>query len=213
MHMNKHHENGGSRQTRTAAKRIGRVFLPICLLALIAVAAVGGTMAYIANVTSPVVNTFTVGDIEIKLEESPYSKENGVDVYGEPEEGAQNSYPMIPGKTYTKDPVVTVVGSEKSIDVYLFIKYTAAMDSGLKYELDKTGWTDLDNEDNVYYRIVPASAEDQTFHLIVNDQVTVDPDVINKKTMPAANSTLTFTAYAIQTENLDPAGAWAAVNP
>ena len=74
------------------------------------------------------------------------------------------------------------------------------------------GWTQL--EDGVYYRVVPASTEDQPFHLIKGDKVKVDPDVINKKAMPAANSTLTFTAYAIQTENLEPAAAWAAVkNP
>lgn len=209
MHMNKHHENGGSRPTRAAAKRIGRVFLPICLLVLVAGAAVGGTMAYIANVTSPVVNTFSVGDIKITLTETEYEYKDGKDVYGETAEGVNNSYPMIPGKEYDKDPVVTVLGSEKSVEAYLFVEYTEAMDSGLEYELNwEDGWTKL--EDGVYYRVVPASTEDQPFHLIKGDKVKVDPDVINKKTMPAANSTLTFTAYAIQTENLEPAAAWAA---
>ena len=213
MHMNKHHENGGSRPTRTAAKRIGRVFLPICLLVLIAGAAVGGTMAYIANVTSPVVNTFSVGDIKITLTETEYEYKDGKDNYGKTAEGVNNSYPMIPGKEYKKDPVVTVLGSEKSVEAYLFVEYTEAMDSGLEYELNwEDGWTRL--EDGVYYRVVPASTEDQPFHLIKGDKVKVDPDVINKKAMPEANSTLTFTAYAIQTENLEPAAAWAAVkNP
>ena len=213
MHMNKHHENGGSRPTRTAAKRIGRVFLPICLLVLIAGAAVGGTMAYIANVTSPVVNTFSVGDIKITLTETEYEYKDGKDVYGETAEGVNNSYPMIPGKEYDKDPVVTVLGSEKSVEAYLFVEVTEAMNSGLVYTLNwEDGWTKL--EDGVYYRVVPASTEDQPFHLIKGDKVKVDPDVINKKAMPAANSTLTFTAYAIQTENLEPAAAWAAVkNP
>lgn len=213
MHMNKHHENGGSRPTRTAAKRIGRVFLPICLLALIAVVAIGSTMAYLVSQTNPVVNTFTVGDIEITLTETPYEYKDGEDVYGEAVENVQNSYPMIPGKVYTKDPVVTVKGSEKSIEAYLFVEVTEAMNSGLEYELNwEDGWTKL--EDGVYYRVVPASTADQSFHLIKGDKVTVDPDVINKKTMPSANSTLTFTAYAIQTETFSSVeDAWAEVKP
>ena len=77
MHMNKHHENGGSRPTRTAAKRIGRVFLPICLLVVLAVVSIGGTVAYLTSSPAPVVNTFTVGDVDISLNEKPYKYENG----------------------------------------------------------------------------------------------------------------------------------------
>jgi len=196
MHMNKHHENGGSRPTRTAAKRIGRVFLPICLLVVLAVVSIGSTVAYLTSSPAAVVNTFTVGDVDITLTETEYE------------------YPMIPGKEYKKDPVVTVKGSEKSVEAYLFVEVTEAMDPGLVYELnfdDDDDWKTLDGEDNVYYRVVPASEEDQSFHLIKGDKVTVDPDEINKETMPSENSTLTFTAYAIQTENLEPAAAWAAV--
>jgi len=189
------------------------VFLPICLSALILLAAVGGTMAYLTSSPEAVVNTFTVGDIDIKLEESPYSKVNGEDSYGTPKERVVNSYPMIPGKVYTKDPVVTVIGNEKNIDVYLFIKCTADMDDGLVYQLNKDGWTDLVGETGVYYREVTASTEDQSFSLIENNRVTVSADLVREDTMPEENSTLTFKAYAIQTETFSSAeDAWKKVS-
>ena len=86
---------------------------------LLVAASVLGTMAYLTS-TAKVENTFTIGKVEIKLDEAK------VNANGIPEEGAArvtaNSYKLMPGRTYTKDPTVTVLnGSE---DSYVRMKVT-----------------------------------------------------------------------------------------
>lgn len=79
----------------------------LCCLCVIAVAAASvlGTLAYLTD-TDSAVNTFTVGHVDIKLDEAD------VDENGTPIEGAdrvqENEYHLIPGGTYTKDPTITV---------------------------------------------------------------------------------------------------------
>ena len=94
------------------------LLLTLCAVLLIA-ASVLGTMAYLTS-TAKVENTFTIGKVEIKLDEAK------VNANGIPEEGAArvtaNSYKLMPGTTYTKDPTVTVkAGSEES---YVRMKVT-----------------------------------------------------------------------------------------
>lgn len=94
------------------------LLLTLCAVLLVA-ASVLGTMAYLTS-TDTVTNTFTVGKVEIKLDEAK------VNADGIPEEGAArvqaNSYKLMPGTTYTKDPTVTVLkGSEES---YVRMKVT-----------------------------------------------------------------------------------------
>ena len=94
------------------------LLLTLCAVLLIA-ASVLGTMAYLTS-SAEVENTFTVGKVEIKLDEAK------VNADGIPVEGAArvqaNSYKLMPGTTYTKDPTVTVkAGSEES---YVRMKVT-----------------------------------------------------------------------------------------
>ena len=94
------------------------LLLTLCAVLLVA-ASVLGTMAYLTS-TAKVENTFTIGKVEIKLDEAK------VNADGIPVEGAarvtENSYKLMPGTTYTKDPTVTVkAGSEES---YVRMKVT-----------------------------------------------------------------------------------------
>lgn len=98
-----------------SAKKI--LLLIVCVLALVT-ASVFGTLAYLTDSTT-VLNTFTVGDVGIKLDETlvlPNGTAVDNDADGTPdrtEEG--NEYHLIPGCEYTKDPTVTVLaGSEDS---------------------------------------------------------------------------------------------------
>ena len=90
----------------------------ILLVVLVAAISIGATLAYLTD-TDEAVNTFTVGKVGIKLDEAK------VDEYGEliyKEDGetladrvTENSYKLIPGHSYVKDPTVTVdAGSEES---------------------------------------------------------------------------------------------------
>lgn len=94
------------------------LLLTLCAVLLVA-ASVLGTMAYLTS-SAEVKNTFTVGKVEIKLDEAKVTAD------GIPVEGADrvtaNSYKLMPGTTYTKDPTVTVLnGSEES---YVRMKVT-----------------------------------------------------------------------------------------
>lgn len=91
------------------------LMLVICALALITTS-VFGTLAYLTD-QAEVVNTFTVGNVSITLDETvvlPDGTPVDEDEDGTPDRAEKgNEYHLIPGKEYTKDPVITVVaGSE-----------------------------------------------------------------------------------------------------
>ncbi len=98
--------------------RRNALLLSFCAVLLV-VASVFGTVAYMTS-KDQVKNTFTVGKVAINLDEAKVTED------GKPVEGAdrvkENSYKLIPGLTYTKDPMVTVLdGSEAS---YVRMKVT-----------------------------------------------------------------------------------------
>lgn len=74
----------------------------ILAMVLVAVAAVGATMAYLTD-TKSVTNTFTMGDVKIKLDETDVKNLTGDRV-------TTNAYDVYPGAVVTKDPIVHNVG-------------------------------------------------------------------------------------------------------
>lgn len=92
-------------------KRSKPLVLALCAVLLVA-ATILGTVAYLQD-TAEVVNTFTVGNVHLKLDEAVVD-ENG-ETQGDERTESGNAYHLIPGQTYTKDPTVTVLkGSEES---------------------------------------------------------------------------------------------------
>lgn len=144
----------------------------------------GGTLAWLTSTTGEVVNTFTVGDINITLDETT------------------SDYKMIPGYTIAKDPKVTVAANSEKC--YLFVKVTESTNFGdyMTYEM-ASGWTAVDGTTGVYYRVVETSTSAQDFSVLKDNQVTVKDNVT--KTMmdnitkgTATAPTLTFQAAAVQ---------------
>ena len=186
------------------------------LLALVLVfgAAVGGTIAYLTDTTDPVTNTFTVGKVDITLTETFNTDTNN--------DGTNDAWKaqLIPGTTYTKDPVVTV--TDDSEDCWLFVKFEEKNDAAtyLNYTSNLTaanGWTQGDGTNipsNVWYRAVNKADTTKSFHLLLNDTVTIDSTAVTNENMTAAsNAQLVYTAYACQKANMSAIDAWAAVNP
>ena len=96
-------------------KKILSLTLVVCLLAI---AVVGGTLAYFTDTDNVATNTFTVGDVKIKLDETD------VNLYGVKDGNtrvATNEYKLIPGHTYVKDPMVTVEGDSEEAYVRMFV--------------------------------------------------------------------------------------------
>ena len=185
------------------------------LLALVLVfgAAVGGTIAYLTDTTDPVTNTFTVGKVDITLTETFNTDTNN--------DGTNDAWKaqLIPGTTYTKDPVVTV--TDDSEDCWLFVKFEeiGSPKTYLTYTSTLTvanGWTQGDGTNiptNVWYRAVAKDAAVKSFHLLLNDIVTIDSDAVTNDSMTAASAAqLVYTAYACQSANMTVNAAWAEVS-
>lgn len=159
--------------------------------------AVGGTLAWLTDKTVEVKNVFTYGNIDITLAESA-----GLDLK------------MVPGKTITKDPKVTVVGGSEACWLFVKIEKSDNFGTYMSYGVDDK-WTALDGVDGVYYMKVAASADDQEFSVIADNEVTV-LETVTKGDMDALAAdatkvpTLTFTAYAVQADGFETAAAaWA----
>jgi len=190
---------------------------------------IGGTVAWIIDGSTQVINTFIYGDINISLEET----DTGLDSDGDRN---TNDYKMIPDTVISKNPVVTVyAGSEPC---WLFVKLEKSggtaeydFDDYLSYTVDVANsddpvnpimWTEytghgLGAATKVYYIELPyETAADTGYHVLAGDTVTV-LDTVTKSMIQAlgdgASATypkLTITAYAVQHEEIaGPAEAWA----
>lgn len=178
----------------------------IVLLALVLMigCAVGGTVAWLTAKTDSVVNTFTYGDINIKLEET-----TGED------------YKIIPGVEIKKDPKVTVEAGSEDCWLFVEVKESGEFVEGKVTYAIADGWTKGDGTNipaNVYYRVYSADdvavAVDTTYDILKNNKVTVSEDLTKAEIKDIENPTLTFTAYAVQKDNMDTAAAaWAAAKP
>jgi predicted ribosomally synthesized peptide with SipW-like signal peptide len=93
-------------------KSYAKVLVVVLCAILLVVGSVMGTLAYLTD-RQEVVNTFTVGDVDIKVDETPVTPD-GEPIPGE-DRVEENEYHLIPGQSYTKDPTMTVLkGSEES---------------------------------------------------------------------------------------------------
>ena len=219
--------SAAQRRARQRKLRNRRIAMTVALVLVVALASIGGTIAWLTDKTDPVTNTFTGGDINIELTETPNADSNDPDTENDHWEAK-----LVPGSKYAKDPKVTVkANSEKC---WLFVEVTETnnpqnyLDYSYTFKATDSDWTQGDGTnipDNVWYRTVEAQSTDQVWNLITGDQVTVKNTVVKKNTdvagtanvsMPASNEdapSITFKAYACQFENRSAIEAWNAVKP
>ena len=193
------------------AKKNSGKKLTMVLVAIILVlcCTIGGTLAWLKDTTGTVTNTFTMGDVDIKITET------GVDANGN-----NDSYKIVPGKTESKDPTVTVLAnSEKS---WVFVEIvesnnhikngeTYTTDTYVKWSVDatwkllsKTSDTGADTVTYVYYLVQDATTSDVPHNVLSGNSVSYSSD-LTKAQLDALGSnkpTLSFKAYAIQYEYL-----------
>ena len=166
--------------------------------ALIVCATVAGTLAWLTDTTDPVVNTFTVGDINIELKETT----------GE-------TYKMVPGIELVKDPTVTVKAGSEACWLFVKVEKFGNFDDFMTFEM-ADGWIALSGYAGVYYRNVDATNADTGFDVLKNNNVMVR-DTVTKTMLEDAKTnapTLTFTAYAVQKDGINDADtAWGKVTP
>ena len=184
----------------------------VLAIVLVVALSVAGTYAYLTDKTGPVVNTFTVGNVDIDLTETWNTDTNNDN---EPDAWKMQ---LIPGTSAVKDPTVTVkANSEKC---YLFVKFEEknSPTTYLTYTstLKAPDWQQLEGESNVWYRVVDKAPTDTSFVLLQADDegnmVTVKDTVTNTNMADAAKAELVYTAYACQYEGMTAEQAWAEVS-
>lgn len=91
--------------------------LAICLVTIVAVMAItGASLAYLTDKEAQT-NTFTSGNVDIKLDEAKVVLDNDgyiSETLEERTEDDQDYGKLFPGQVITKDPTITNVGSEKA---------------------------------------------------------------------------------------------------
>lgn len=200
----------------------------VCAVLLIA-ASVFGTVAYL-TAEKQVVNTFTVGAVDIKLDEAK-TDESGSAVAGAKRVTA-NSYKLLPGHTYTKDPTVTVLQGSESAYIKMTVTFTKSAELDAVFAPDGADMTSIfggydettwiykgnteDAEENTrtyefwYKETVDASGAERKLASLF-DTITVPGSVTGEQLQTIADMTITVNAYAIQADGFATAdAAWEA---
>ena len=115
-------------------KRFVAILLCVTLVAL---AAIGATFAYLTD-SKTVKNTFTVGDVKIKLDETNVNAPEGDRV-------TSNTYNVYPGAVVTKDPIVHNTGKNAAyiratVNVSNWMNLCAAYYPDFKYTFGQEGY-------------------------------------------------------------------------
>ncbi len=191
------------------------LLLGLCAVLLVT-ASVLGTIAYLTS-TDEVVNTFTVGNVAITMDETDVD-----DSTPEADRDKANSYKLLPGHTYTKDPTIHVAGGSE--DCYLFVKVEneiTAIEGAttIADQMTANNWTVVNAEQGIYVygatddpTVVDA---DVTSNVKVFENFTINGTVDNATLADYNEKTVTVTAYAIQADGFEgetAAEIWAAAN-
>lgn len=216
---NRNRANVAKRRARQRKLRNRRIALTVCLMLVVMVASIGGTVAWLTAQTDTVTNTFTYGDINIDLYEHNYDA--STNSLGTKKVKEVEDYKIIPGVNLPKDPTVEVKANSEACWLFVKVEKTGTfVENKVTYSI-ADGWTQLTGEgitDTVYYRQVAADAQnDQTFDVLEQTTadgktyaITVSNQLTKAEVKGQGNVTLTFTAYAIQQEGFGTAGAaWA----
>lgn len=210
---------------KTAKKAM---LMTLCAIILV-VATVFGTMAYLTS-TDEVKNTFTVGKVAIKLDEAKANTDGSL------VEGADrvkaNSYKLLPGHTYNKDPMVTLLAGSEESYVKMTVTFSKANEldaifaptgadlTSIFDDYDSNNWIYKDNTKDAtantrtyefwYKEAVGAPTADVALDALF-DSITVPGTITKEQLATIEGMTITVNAYAIQADGFDDAdAAWAA---
>lgn len=166
----------------------------VLAIVLVFAVAVGGTVAYLTS-TANVKNTFTVGSVNIKLDEAKVTPDGKAVTPAE--RVTANDYKLMPGHVYTKDPTVTVLnGSEES---YVRMKVTfnnaaaiIAMCTNPEFEGEVTG---VENAFPLISMVNFVEANAAKWDGIPDNMFETEGLLANPKYFVKGNDTLTFYFY------------------
>ena len=206
--------------------------LVACLCVALAVLTIAGTtLAYLTS-QETVTNTFTVGKVEIKLDEAKANADGTL--VPNADRVKENSYKLIPGHTYNKDPMVTVLKGSESSYIKMTVTFTKAAEldaifaptgadlTSIFNGYDSTNWIYKGNTEDTtantrtyefwYKETVAAPTADVALDALF-DQIKAPDSLTNSDLNNLKDLKITVNAYAIQADGFATAeAAWAAFN-
>lgn len=214
-------------------KKFKALLVVACALLLVA-ASVFGTMAYLTS-TDTVTNTFTVGKVNIKLDEAKANPDGSLVANADRVEA--NEYKLLPGHTYNKDPMVTVLSGSEPSYVKMTVTFSKANELDAIFAPNGANLTHIFNGYNSanwiakgntkdaaantrtyefwYKEAVGASGNDVALDALF-DSITVPGEITAEQLGTIEGMTITVNAYAIQADgfaNADTAWAVFPANP
>ena len=205
------------------------LLMMVCAVMLVLVS-VMGTMAYLTS-QDTVTNTFTVGKVAITLDEAKANADGSLF-----DQGAtrvkENNYKLLPGHTYAKDPMVTVLEGSENSYIKMTVTFTKAAEldaifapagadmTSIFNGYDGSNWIAKDvTKDTVkntrtyefwYKEAVAAPSENVPLDALF-DSIAVPGSITNEQLATIEGMTITVNAYAIQADGFaTPEAAWAA---
>ena len=202
--------------------------MTVLALVLVIAMSVAGTYAYLTS-TDTVKNTFTVGNVQIKLDEAKANPDGSL-VEGAARVDA-NSYKLLPGHEYNKDPMVTVLKGSESSYVKMTVTFSKAAELDAIFApngganmisifngYDSANWIYKGNTEDTanntrtyeFWYKAPVAAPDADVALdALFDSITVPGTITNAQLATIEGMTITVNAYAIQADGFtDAADAW-----
>lgn len=231
------------------------VALLLCAVLLVG-ASVMGTLAYLTAESNEVTNTFkTVGKVEfqdpdpenniagpldeakVDLEGNPLDKDDKiVDDVEDALRVTENKYKLLPGHTYTKDPIVHI--SEDSEECWVFVKvenglnnehevvYTdaegketkktvsgieaASEENGyqnIEAQMTAMGWSVVDADNGIWAYKDSVSKDNNNLNVPVFEELKIVGDADATTLEAYADETIVISAYAVQKDGFETAAA------
>jgi len=192
------------------------LLLSLCAVLLVA-ASVLGTMAYLTS-QDVVTNTFSVGSVSMILDELDVKPDGTKDTDTRVD---QNTYHLLPGHEYIKDPVIHI--AENSESCWVFVKVENGIDA---YEAESTtgedaytdiadqiaanNWTALEDVENVYYKEYTKGQEDKDLEVFQEFKIADKAEEVDGWSDISTETTkINVTGYAVQRDGFDTAlEAW-----
>ena len=204
------------------------LLLALCAVLLVA-ASMLGTMAYLTD-NKTVTNTFTVGQVKIKLDEAKANPDGSLVENADRVQG--NSYKLLPGHTYNKDPMVTVLKDSEASYIKMTVTFSNAKELDAIFApngadmtkifngYDNTSWIYKGNTKDetkntrtyeFWYKEAVGAPDGNVALDALFDSITVPGTITNEQLATIEGMTITVNAYAIQADGFANAeAAWAA---
>lgn len=196
-------------------KTRNKVLVLMLSAVLLVATSVFGTMAYLQD-TETVTNTFTVGDVGITLDEADVTTDGKYET-DETNRVTANTYHLLPGHSYIKDPTVHVTGGSEDCYVYVTVdnqiatieaETVAGVYDKIEDQMGAKGWKVLMDDTvpvqkdgkTVYYYQDKVVKNVNATDLSVFDSFMIKGEAKSEDLDDFVNSQIVITAYAVQAD-------------